>query len=42
MPTVLLREEEGQTLEPMEKALVDLPEEYIGVVSQLLAMRKSS
>jgi len=40
MPTVLLREEDGQTLEPMEKALVDLPEEYIGVVSQLLAMRK--
>ena len=40
MPTVLLREEDGQTLEPMETALVDLPEEYIGVVSQLLAMRK--
>ena len=40
MPTVLQREEDGQTLEPMENALVDLPEEYIGVVSQLLAMRK--
>ncbi|MFM7142341.1 MAG: translational GTPase TypA [Alphaproteobacteria bacterium] len=40
MPQVLLREEDGQTLEPMETALIDLPEEYIGVVSQLLAMRK--
>jgi len=40
MPTVLLREEDGQTLEPMEVALIDLPEDYIGVVSQLLAIRK--
>jgi GTP-binding protein len=39
-PTVLTREEGGKLLEPMELALIDLPEEFIGVVSQLLAMRR--
>jgi GTP-binding protein len=39
-PTVVTREESGALLEPMEIAIVDLPEEFIGVVSQLLAMRR--
>jgi GTP-binding protein len=39
-PTVVTREESGAVLEPMEIAIVDLPEEFIGVVSQLLAMRR--
>ncbi len=39
-PDVVTREESGKLLEPMELAVVDLPEEYIGVVSQLLAMRR--
>jgi len=39
-PTVIAREEDGQTLEPMELLLVDVPDDYIGVVSQLLAVRK--
>jgi GTP-binding protein len=39
-PDVVTRQENGKTLEPMELAVIDLPEEYIGVVSQLLAMRR--
>jgi GTP-binding protein len=39
-PDVVTRSDGGQTLEPMELAVIDLPEEFIGVVSQLLAMRK--
>ncbi|HZR83213.1 MAG TPA: translational GTPase TypA [Candidatus Binatia bacterium] len=39
-PTVLTREEKGVVQEPMEIAIIDLPEDFIGVVSQLLAMRK--
>ena len=39
-PDVVTQQKDGQTLEPMELAVIDLPEEFIGVVSQLLAMRK--
>ncbi len=39
-PTIITREENGQTLEPMETLLVDVPEDFIGIVSQLLATRK--
>jgi GTP-binding protein len=39
-PDVVTRVEDGKTLEPMELAVIDLPEEFIGVVSQLLAMRR--
>jgi GTP-binding protein len=39
-PTIITREENGQTLEPMETLFVDAPEDYIGIVSQLLAARR--
>ncbi|MDA0998939.1 MAG: translational GTPase TypA [bacterium] len=39
-PEVLLRKEEGKTLEPMEDVVVDVPEEYIGIVTQKLGGRK--
>jgi GTP-binding protein len=39
-PDVVTREINGQKHEPMETAIIDLPEEFIGVVSQLLSMRK--
>jgi GTP-binding protein len=39
-PTIITREENGQTLEPMELLLVDVPEDFIGIVSQLLASRR--
>jgi GTP-binding protein len=39
-PDVITREIDGKLHEPMETAIIDLPEEFIGVVSQLLSMRK--
>jgi len=39
-PTVITKEIAGKTQEPMELLLVDIPEDYIGVVSQLLAVRR--
>ncbi len=41
-PTVITREENGVTMEPMEALTVDVPEDFIGVVSQLLAVRKGT
>jgi len=39
-PTVITKEIDGKLQEPMELLLVDIPEDYIGVVSQLLAVRR--
>jgi GTP-binding protein len=39
-PTVVTREVDGGVHEPVELLLVDVPEDYIGVVSQLLAVRR--
>jgi GTP-binding protein len=39
-PTVLTREEGGRLLEPMELLVIDIPEEYIGTVTQNLSARK--
>jgi GTP-binding protein len=39
-PEVLTREINGKRNEPMERVAIDAPEEYIGVVTQLLALRK--
>ena len=39
-PEVLTREIDGKKHEPMERVAIDVPEEYIGVVTQLLALRK--
>jgi len=39
-PAVLTREIGGKRHEPVERVAVDVPEEYIGVVTQLLALRK--
>ncbi len=39
-PTVITREINGVTNEPVELLVIDVPEDFIGVVSQLLAMRK--
>jgi GTP-binding protein len=39
-PTVITREVDGAVHEPVEQLLVDVPEDYIGVVSQLLAVRR--
>ncbi len=39
-PTVLTRDIEGVIHEPLERASIDVPEEFLGVVTQLLALRK--
>jgi GTP-binding protein len=39
-PHVITREENGQVLEPFERLFVDVPEEYVGVVTEKLAGRK--
>ena len=39
-PTVVTREIDGKLHEPIELLVIDIPEDFIGVVSQLLAMRK--
>jgi len=39
-PQVLTREIDGRVHEPVESLAIDVPEEYVGVVTQLLALRK--
>ncbi|MHB8643806.1 MAG: translational GTPase TypA [Gaiellaceae bacterium] len=39
-PEVLTREIDGKTNEPVERVAVDVPEDFIGVVTQLLSLRK--
>ncbi len=39
-PMIITKDIDGVAQEPMELLLVDIPEEYIGVVSQLLAVRR--
>jgi GTP-binding protein len=39
-PDVVTIEENGKKLEPIERVILDIPEEYIGIVSQKLGSRK--
>jgi GTP-binding protein len=39
-PTVITRQADGAILEPMELLVIDIPEEAIGIVTQLLAASK--
>jgi GTP-binding protein len=39
-PQVLTREIDGTLHEPVERLAIDVPEDYLGVVTQLLALRK--
>jgi GTP-binding protein TypA/BipA len=39
-PRVLERTIDGQRHEPVERLAIDVPEDYVGVVTQLLALRK--
>ena len=40
-PQVVRREIDGREHEPVERLAIDVPEEYVGVVTQLLALRKA-
>ncbi len=39
-PQVVTRTIDGKLCEPMERLSIDIPEDYLGVVTQLLALRK--
>ncbi|HXL19907.1 MAG TPA: translational GTPase TypA, partial [Streptosporangiaceae bacterium] len=39
-PTVVTREVDGKLCEPVERLTIDVPEEYLGAVTSLLAIRK--
>jgi GTP-binding protein len=39
-PQVVTRRVDGVLLEPVERVAIDAPEDYLGVISQLLALRK--
>jgi GTP-binding protein TypA/BipA len=39
-PQVLTREVDGKLHEPVERMAIDVPEDYVGVITQLLALRK--
>jgi GTP-binding protein len=39
-PQVVTKQVDGKTHEPVERLTVDCPEEYLGVITQLLAIRK--
>jgi len=39
-PQVVTREQDGELHEPIERLSVDVPEEFLGVVIQMLALRK--
>ncbi len=41
-PQVVTREIDGTKSEPMERVVIDVPEEYLGVVTQLLALRRGT
>ena len=39
-PRVITQQEDGKTLEPMEKVFLDIPEEKVGVLTEKLSIRK--
>ena len=41
-PQVVTREIDGKVHEPVERVAVDVPDDYLGVVTQLLALRKGT
>jgi GTP-binding protein len=41
-PEIITREEDGVRLEPMEHLVIDIPEEYIGAVTQKIGPRRGS
>jgi GTP-binding protein len=40
-PQVVIREIDGKTHEPIERLAIDIPEDFVGVVTQMLALRKA-
>ena len=39
-PRVITREEKGKTYEPVERLFLDIPEEFVGIITEKLSIRK--
>ena len=39
-PNVITKKENGKTLEPVERVFIDIPEEFVGIVTEKLSVRK--
>lgn len=39
-PRVITKEQDGKTTEPVERIFIDVPEEYVGVITEKIASRK--
>jgi GTP-binding protein len=39
-PRVITKEENGRTLEPLERVFIDVPDEFVGIVTEKLSLRK--
>ncbi|MBM4374709.1 MAG: translational GTPase TypA [Deltaproteobacteria bacterium] len=42
MPEVVLREENGERLEPIERVVIDVPDEFVGSITQSLGERRGA
>jgi GTP-binding protein len=40
MPEVVLMEKDGKTCEPLERVVIDIPDEFVGIVTQCLGSRR--
>jgi GTP-binding protein len=40
MPEIVLREQDGEKLEPLERVVIDVPDEFVGTVTQRLGERR--
>src|SRR5207244_1236081 len=41
-PEIITRQEDGRTLEPMEHLVIDVPEEFIGAITQKIGPRRGA
>ncbi len=39
-PNVITKKENGKTLEPVERVFIDIPEDFVGIVTEKLSVRK--
>jgi GTP-binding protein len=39
-PNVITKKENGKTLEPVERVFIDIPEEFVGIVTEKLSVRR--
>jgi len=40
MPETIMKQIDGKTYEPIESLVIDVPEDYVGIVTQQVGMRR--